>query len=264
MLNYNGSITNDLKFTTAVNFSISDNKVIRKYYGAGDTAWKNPIGRRTDNGLEGYKSTGILRTQQEVDAFIAKNPGWTIDGQPLLPGYMNYADINKDGKIDENDKTRIASRGGSLFGVGFNLGVSWKTLKLSANIGLQVGGYEAYDKTARTPATENQRSLAIWKDSWSPENPNAKYPLINSPLIKEVSDFWVRSGTTMRVNNMMLSYGLPQALSARWKIPDLRAFVTGTNLWSIINNQPYKDPATNLAVDYPALRTYTFGLNLSL
>ncbi|SEW22218.1 TonB-linked outer membrane protein, SusC/RagA family [Chitinophaga sp. YR573] len=264
MLNYNGSITNDLKFTTGINFSISDNKVIRKYYGAGDTAWKNPIGRRTDNGLEGYKSTGILRTQQEVDAFMAKNPGWTIDGQPLVPGYMNYADINKDGKIDENDKTRIASRGGSLFGVGFILGASWKTLKLSANIGLQVGGYEAYDKTARTPATENQRSLAIWKDSWSTENPNAKYPLINSPLIKEVSDFWIRSGTTMRVNNMMLSYGLPQALSARWKIPDLRVFVTGTNLWSIINNQPYKDPATNLAVDYPALRTYTFGLNLSL
>jgi TonB-linked SusC/RagA family outer membrane protein len=264
MLNYNGSITKDLKFTTGVNFSISDNKVIRKYYGAGDTAWKNPIGRRTDNGLEGYKSTGILRSQQEVDAFMAKNPGWTIDGQPLVPGYMNYADINKDGKIDENDKTRIASRGGSLFGVGFILGISWKTFKLSTNISLQVGGYEAYDKTARTPATENQRSLAIWKDSWSPDNPNAKYPLINSPLIKEVSDFWVRSGTTMRVNNMMLSYGLPQALSARWKIPDLRVFATGTNLWSIINNQPYKDPATNLAVDYPALRTYTFGLNLSL
>jgi TonB-linked SusC/RagA family outer membrane protein len=264
MLNYNGTITKDLRFTAAVNFSISDNKVIRKYYGAGDTAWKNPIGRRTDNGLEGYKSTGILRTQQAVDEFLAKNPGWTIDGQPLVPGYMNYADINKDGKIDENDKTRIAARGGSLYGVGFILGASWKTFKLSTNISLLVGGYEAYDKTARTPATENQRSLAIWKDSWSTENPNAKYPLINSPLIKEVSDFWIRSGTTMRVNNMMLSYGLPQSLSARWKVPDLRIFVTGTNLWSIINNQPYKDPATNLAIDYPALRTYTLGINLSL
>jgi hypothetical protein len=177
---------------------------------------------------------------------------------------MNYEDINKDGRIDENDKTRIAPRGSSLFGVGFNLGASWKTLKFSVNIGLQVGGSLAYDKSARTPATENLRSLAIWKDSWSPENPNAKYPLINAPLIKEVSDFWVRSATTMRVNNMMLSYGIPQDLSARWKVPEFRVFVTGTNLWSIINNAPYKDPATNLAVDYPALRTYTFGLNVSL
>jgi TonB-linked SusC/RagA family outer membrane protein len=264
MLNYNIAVTKELNFSAGVNFAISDNKVIRKYYGAGDTAWKNPIGRRTDNGMEGYKSTGILRSQQDVDAFLVKNPGWTIDGQPLIPGYMNFEDINKDGKIDENDKTRIAPRSGGIFGVGFNLGASWRSFKLSANIGLQVGGYEAYDKTARTPATENQRSLAIWKDSWSPENPNAKYPLINSPLIKEVSDFWVRSGTTMRVNNMMLSYSLPQALSAKWKIPDLRIFATGTNLWSIINHQPYKDPATNLAIDYPALRTYTFGLNLSL
>ncbi|SHM93458.1 TonB-dependent receptor [Chitinophaga sp. CF418] len=264
MLNYNGSVGKDFKYNVAVNFGISDNKVIRKYYGAGDTAWRNPIGRRTDNGLEGYKSTGILRTQAEVDAFLAKNPNWTIDGEKLIPGYMNYEDINKDGRIDENDKTRIAPRGSSLFGVGFNLGASWKTLKFSVNIGLQVGGSLAYDKSARTPATENLRSLAIWKDSWSPENPDAKYPLINSPLIKEVSDFWVRSATTMRVNNMMLSYGIPQALSARWKVPEFRVFVTGTNLWSIINNQPYKDPATNLAVDYPALRTYTFGLNVSL
>jgi TonB-linked SusC/RagA family outer membrane protein len=264
MLGYNGRVGKDFRYTASVNFGISDNKVIQKYYGAGDTAWKNPIGRRTDNGLEGYKSTGILRTQQEVDAFLTKNPNWTIDGEKLIPGYMNYEDINKDGKIDENDKTRIAPRGGSLFGVGFNLGASWKSLKFSVNMSLQVGGYKAYDKTARTPPTENQRALGIWKDSWSPENPNAQYPLINAPLIKEVSDFWVRSATMMRVNNMMLSYAIPADLSAKWKIPELRVFVTGTNLWSIINNQSYKDPATNLAIDYPALRTYTFGLNLSL
>jgi TonB-dependent starch-binding outer membrane protein SusC len=264
MLGYNGNITRELKFSAGVNFTMSDNKVIQKYYGAGDTAWKYPIGRRTDNGMEGYRSTGIVRTQAEADAFLAKHQGWTIDGQPLIPGYMNYEDINKDGKIDENDKTRIAPRSSSVFGLGFNLGLSWKTFKLSASIGLSVGGYQAYDKTARTPATENQRSLAIWKDSWSPENPNAKYPLINAPLIKEVSDFWVRSNTSMRVNTMNFSYNLPPALVTRLKIPDFRFFIAGTNLWSIINHQPYKDPATNQAVDYPVLRTYTFGLNVGL
>lgn len=263
-LTYNGKIGKEFNYYTTVNFGISDNKVIRKYYGAGDTAWRNPIGRRTDSGLEGYKAVGMLRTQADVDALLAKNPDWTIDGEKPIPGYMNYEDINGDGRINEMDKTRIAPRGSSLFGVGFNLGASWRSFKFSVNMSLQVGGQTVYDKTARTPANENQRALAIWKDSWSPENPNAKYPLINAPLIKEISDIWMVSATTMRVNNMMLSYGLPQNLSSRWKIPDLRVFVTGTNLWSIINHQFYKDPATNLAVDYPALRTYTFGLNVSL
>jgi len=263
-LTYNGTVGKEFKYFTSVNFGISDNKVIRKYYGAGDTAWRNPIGRRTDNGLEGYKSVGILRTQADVDALLVKNPNWTIDGEKPIPGYMNYEDINGDGKIDENDKTRIAPRGSNLFGLGFNLGASWKSFKFSVNMSLQVGGYAVYDKTARTPATENQRSLAFWQDSWSPENPNAKYPLINAPLIKEISNFWMVKATTMRVNNMTLSYGLPQGLSSRWKIPELRVFAAGTNLWSIINHQSYKDPATNLAVDYPALRTYTFGLNVSL
>lgn len=263
-IGYNGTINKDLKYFAAVNFGLSDNKVIRKYYGAGDTAWKNPIGRRTDNGMEGYRSTGIVRTQKEAADFLIAHPGWTIDGNPLIAGYMNYQDINGDGKIDANDKTRIAPRSSNIFGVGFNLGAAWKDLKLSFNVSLQVGGYEAYDKTARTPPTENARALSIWKDSWSPGNPNAKYPLMNAPLISEVSDFWIRSATAMRVNNAQLSYTLPKDLSAKWKIPELRMFLTGSNLWVLINHQPYKDPATNLAIDYPALRTYTFGLNLSL
>jgi hypothetical protein len=39
---------------------------------------------------------------------------------------------------------------------------------------------------------------------------------------------------------------------------------TGTNLLDIINNQPYKYSTANLSVDYPALRTYTMGINLTL
>lgn len=263
-LGYNGTINKDFKYFAAINFGISDNRVIRKYYGAGDTAWKNPIGRRTDNGMEGYRYAGIVRTDKDAANFLAAHPGWTIDGKPLIAGYMNFEDINGDGKIDEKDKTRIAPRSSSIFGMGFNMGGSWRDLRLSVNFSLQVGGYQAYDKTARTPPTENARSLSIWKDSWSPTNTNAQYPLINSPLASEISSFWIRSATTMRVNNAQLSYSIPQALSKRWKIPEMRMFVTGTNLWVLINNQPYKDPATGLAIDYPALRTYTFGVNLSL
>lgn len=264
-LGYNGKITKDLGFSIQGNFGWSDNKVIKKYYNEGaDTAWKNPIGRRTDNGIEGYRSTFIFRTQADIDAWYAKNPGWKINGDSARLGYMNYEDVNGDGQITELDKTRIAPRSGNLFGIGLNFGLSWKGFKFSINSSLMVGGNSVWDRSALRPPTEGMGGLAFWKDSWSPSNPNAKYPVINAPLISESSNFWMVSATSWRVNNAQLSYALPAATAAKWKIPELRMFVTGTNLGNIINNHPYKSGFTNIAVDYPALRTITFGMNVSL
>ncbi|HYE53454.1 MAG TPA: hypothetical protein VD996_01375, partial [Chitinophagaceae bacterium] len=79
-----------------------------------------------------------------------------------------------------------------------------------------------------------------------------------------VSTFWVVGGTTLRVNNAQLSYTLSPVLKERYRIPDLRLFVTGTNLGTLISKQKYKDAAANVAVDYPVLRTITFGANITL
>ncbi|HEY0679118.1 MAG TPA: SusC/RagA family TonB-linked outer membrane protein [Chitinophagaceae bacterium] len=263
-IGYEGKIGKDFGYSIQTNLGYSDNKVIKKYFGANDTAWKNPIGVRTDRGIEGYIATGIVRSQAEVDAFYAKNPGWLINGDSLRVGYLNFQDLDGDGRITENDRTRIASRSGSIWGAGFNIGFSWKGLRLSINTSLSVGGSRIYDNTARRPPTENQGALSFWRDTWSESNPNARYPVINSPLASETSTFWMVGGTTMRVNNAQLSYTLPPSLKTRYKIPDLRLFVTGTNLGTLISNEKYKDASANVAVDYPVLRTITFGANISL
>jgi TonB-dependent starch-binding outer membrane protein SusC len=263
-LGYNGKITRDLTYSVQVNAGWADNKVLQKFYGAADTGWKNPIGRRTDNGIEGLTATGIFRTQEEVDDFMAKNPGWTIDGQVPRVGFMNFQDVDGDGRITATDRARIAPRSGSIFGAGFNLGLAWKGLKFSVNTSLSIGGSRLYDNSARRPPTENQSALSLWKDSWSPENPNAKYPVIYAPYASEASTMWMVNGTLMRINNMQLSYALPATLSSKLKIPEFRAFLVATNIGDIINNQPYKSSFSNVAVDYPALRTITLGVNVSL
>jgi TonB-dependent starch-binding outer membrane protein SusC len=57
---------------------------------------------------------------------------------------------------------------------------------------------------------------------------------------------------------------MPKRLSEKYKIPDLRLFLTGTNLWNIINPYKYKDPATGSFASYPTLRTISLGVNVSL
>lgn len=263
-IGYNGTINKDLSFFVSTNFSKTDNKVIDKYYNLqSDTGYLNPIGKRTDRGITGYFATGIMHTQEEVTAWYKDHPGWLIGSDSLRLGAMNFRDIDGDGKISANDQTQIIGRSGSKFGVGFNLGGDWKGLRLSANISLSVGGYRTYDATARASVSETAGALSFWRDSWSPENPYAKYPVAGSTNLNQTSTFWVVDNTSMRVNNMQLSYSLPSSLKTRYKLPQVRFYVVGTNLWNLINKQDYKDLGNNVAVDYPILRTYTFGANVN-
>ena len=83
-------------------------------------------------------------------------------------------------------------------------------------------------------------------------------------LITANSTFWAVNGTQSRINNMVLSYQMPKSISAKFKIPDLRIMLTGTNLWNIINPLKYKDPYTSNYANYPTLKNFSIGVNASL
>lgn len=261
---YKGEITKDLKWNVSVNSGISDNKVIQKYYAATDTGYKYPIGRRTDSGIEGYKFIKIVKSQPELEAFMADHPGYTINGFAPKLGWMLFQDVNGDGKITEADKTRLVNRSGGRYGVGFNFGLSYKELTFSANVTSTFGGTTYYDKQARAVPTTKLRSVSAWNDAWSVNNPDGSYPAIDGQFVSEISEFWMRSATLIRINNMVCSYSLPQKVATRLGIQQLRLVLTGNNLWDIVNSLGYKYSLTNSATDYPQLRSYTLGLNLTL
>lgn len=264
-LGYHQDINKDWQVFATVNFNWSDNKVIREYYNAGtDTGYKYPIGKRIDQGVTGFKSTSIVRTAADVQAWYAKHPGWKINGDSLRPGDLNFVDVNGDGIIDGNDQTQIAKRSSTLFGLGFILGAQWKGLRVSANISLGVGGQLAWKKVDITPPTKDAASLSMWKGSYTSYNTNAALPAIYAPFANQVSNFWLHSATYMYVNNMMLSWQVPVKFTSLRHLPDTRFYITGTNLWTIINPTPFKDPRSNEITDYPILRNFTFGANISL
>ncbi len=177
---------------------------------------------------------------------------------------MDFKDVNGDGKIDDNDETLMFDRTNSIIGFGITLGFTFKDFKLQTNLNLSIGGKRMYDSEARKVPTTNQNAPAFWNDHWTPENPNAKYPRADAPLAREASTFWAVDGTQSRINNMVLSYSLPKTLSSKYKIPDMRFMLTGTNLWSLVNPLKYKDPYTSNFASYPTLRTISFGVNVSL
>lgn len=272
-INYTGNINKQWGINVGLNFGTSNDQLIQSYYSPSASLGTineynllktgKSSHKYTGNNY-GYISTGMIRTQSEVDAILAKNPNYTINGVKPQAGFLNYADINNDGKIDGNDITTMYNDISPVVGANFNIGVTYKTFRLSATIGLTVGGKKVFDSEARKVPTTNQSAPDFWKDHWTPDNTGAKYPRADAPLAKELSTFWVIDGTACRVNNMVLSYALPKNISSRYKIPDFRAFLTGTNLWNIVNPYSYKDPSTGSFAAYPTLRTISLGLNVTL
>lgn len=263
----------DWSFNTDVNFGWSNSQLLQVFYNAADLGnfGTNQLGiligrdpRRYNSSNYGYIAKGILRTQADVDALLAKNPNYLIGNAKPQVGFMDFEDINGDGQINDLDITTMFDRTTPTIAFGITFGITYKTFKLQTNMNLSIGGKRFFDSEARKVPTTTQNAPAFWADHWTPDNPNGKYPRADAPLARENSTFWAVEGTQSRINNMVLSYQLPKRLSEKLRIPDLRFMVTGTNLWSLINPLTYKDPYTSNYASYPTLRTISFGVNASL
>ena len=272
-IGYRTNFNRNWGFSADVNFGWSNSQVLQQFYSPanfglfGSNGLSNVIGkdpRVYNSNNYGYIATGILRTQADVDALLAKNPNYTIGGTKPQVGFLNFKDVNGDGKIDDNDVTLMFDRTTAIVSGGITLGATFKDFKLQTNLNLVIGGKRFYDSEARKVPTTTQNAPAFWNDHWTPENPDAKYPRADAPLAKETSTFWAVNGTQSRINNMVLSYSLPRRLVTKYRIPSARLLLTGTNLWSIVNPLDYKDPYTSNFATYPTLRSISAGLNISL
>ncbi|MDP4276697.1 MAG: TonB-dependent receptor [Bacteroidota bacterium] len=291
---YTGKISDDANYTIKGNFSWGDNKVIRRQQ---DVAYKGTYawyeGHSTNVGEYGYKidysysKTGIFQNQDQVDAYLSDHPGMTFWGETPAVGMLIFKDVaragdkakgetyyvnQKDGIVNEYDMVPLAKKSGTPFAYGFSLGASYKTLRMDVTFTGGWGGYTIMHKSERTGPyyddTNNGmivNALSYWKDSWTVNNQDAAYPsIVYKSLNQQPSEFWMRSASILRMNNINLSYSLPRNLPMIGAIPFTRLFMTCTNLLTLYSDFKYKDPNLARYYDYPLLRTVNIGLNLSL
>lgn len=249
-----------LQYYIKPNFTFSQSKVIEYPEAEGLSDNLKKVGKKVSiDALIGYKAIGLYQSVDHINA--SPTPLYSN----TKPGDIQYADINKDGKIDANDRIIITNGSTPEIIYGINLGATYRRFELS--IFLQgAGNVETYldGQLNQSFYAGIQRAFKYQTDRWTMENPNASYPrlTVTSQNNRESSSYWVRNSAYIRLKNVEISYTIPQKTISSWGLESIRAYVSGANLLTI-SRLKITDPETGASARaYPILRVFNFGLTV--
>lgn len=264
-LSYKDRIGKDFSYSISGNLGYATNELITKDEAENLRPYKSELGYNTDRKM-GYVATDIIRTQSDLDALPE---GYTIFGKKPELGMLNYRDIRgvnsdaPDGKIDDNDKEWIINHTKAPINYGFSVGGTWKGLSVDLFFQGVAGGERFYDQRIEWGNME-AASYAFRSDYWTPENTDAKYPAAGwENGAGEESTFWIQDASFLRLKNVNITYQLPEQLVSKWGLSQMKFFLMGTNLFLLQDKIKAYDPENSSIMNYPLMRTYSFGVNVS-
>ena len=208
----------------------------------------------------GLQFVGIVQSDEDV----TKLP--TVNGQTPKPGDLKYADVNDDNKIDGNDRIILGSTQPDIV-YGFSTQLRWHNFDLSASFAGSYGNklYNALQRRLELTG-DSYNVLTTVNDAWTPQNASNTLPLAsNARPFGYIDSRYVQNASYLKLRNLTIGYTL-KVESLKLKVQSVRLYATASNLFTIT---PYKgyDPEVSSGTDtgaYPASRTFTFGVNVTL
>lgn len=274
-IGYRGTIVDGLNFGVNYNITTLKNEVMEVNNGTGfiengTFGVGQPYPSRMEVGLPigyfyGYKTDGLFQNQAEVDA----HPSQIDLGAEASPGDIRYVDVNKDGKLNSDDRTNIGDPIPNVT-MGLNFTLNYKGFDFVAYAYSSLGN-EMVRNYERAQANVNKLSTSL--NRWTGEGTSTTVPRLTTAATANniFSDYYVEDGSFLRIQNLQLGYTIPKNITSIVKIDKLRLFAGITNLYTFSNYSGF-DPASSSGAPigggidngfYPAARTYTFGLNLN-
>jgi TonB-linked SusC/RagA family outer membrane protein len=272
-LSYGDVTSSGVTYNLSANITKSSNEVTEliadSYTGFGDRVGSVS---RTEVGeplayFYGRNVLGIFQNDAEVAAHA------TQDG--AAPGRFKYEDINGDGVINDNDRTKIGDpHPDFLFGV--NLNLAYKNWDLSMFVNGSIGN-DIFDNTAlyyESPAFFNSNRSTKVLDSWTPSNPDATYPALSETILNNEftssNSFFVRDGSYVRLRSLQLGYNLPDSLTSKLGASSARIYYNGTNLLTLTDFDGFDPDVPNGGSlllgwydgQYPSNSSSSIGINI--
>uniref|UniRef100_UPI00259A29BB SusC/RagA family TonB-linked outer membrane protein n=1 Tax=uncultured Parabacteroides sp. TaxID=512312 RepID=UPI00259A29BB len=241
------------------------------------------------NDIWGLTTIGIAKTQEEMDAHLAKVDQSTL-GSNWGAGDIMYADLNNDGKIDKGSNKlgdtgdyRIIGNSTPRLKFGITLDAAWKGFDVRlfmqgvAKRDLWLDG--CYFWGANGTGNEWQATgFAEHWDFFRPEgdplgaNLDAYYPRVNfgGGRNTAVQTRYLQNGAYLRLKNVQLGYTLPSVWTQKAGMSSVRVYLSGDNLATITSLSSIFDPegtdslaGTGSGKLYPLQRVISVGLNVN-
>jgi hypothetical protein len=220
--------------------------------------------------LRGYVQEGLWTS----DAQIAKEL-YTDKGGAKV-GYFRYKDINKDGKIDDNDLQILGSPLPTFF-AGLNLSANYKnfdfTMYWSGTYGNKLFNFVRYFTTL------NGFQRSRFKETLYQAGKTLPILDASDNYSTQRNSYYVEDGSFTRLRNLQIGYSLSPNTLRRVGLSRLRFYVSGQNLLTFTKYTGLDPDVTvtnitegytskrdlSLGLDngrYPTARSFIFGVNL--
>lgn len=268
-------MTKDFEWTSTFNLSMNRDKI------------KKLAGLDTDgDGKEDDLTSSSLFIGESLSAIY----DYTVDGiyqvgddipDGFNPGNYRIVDINKDGKIDENDRS-IIGRTDPAARMGLLNSFRYKDFTLSFFLNAVVGGDKSYQGKNSYAELVNDNTLRHNRLTeqvdkfWTPSNPDGIYALYNAN--PAINPFRYENRSFLRLQDITLSYNLPAVLMKKIGVDNINVYMSCKNLLTITGWHGW-DPEADMVYqdinnqnrmtgsryeDRPVMKSVTFGININL
>jgi hypothetical protein len=295
-LTYHGIVHKDLRFDISGTFTSYKNRVVS--LPSGTLYIDEPVGAQTITSriqpgqalgaFFGYKVIGLFQSWDDVN----KSP----TQQAAAPGRFKYADVDHNGKIDNNDRTFFGNPN-PKFSAGLNISVNYKNFDFYTFIYASVGNdilNQVKSSTDFPQAFGNQistnvavNSARLINSAGQPTNindltahvanPGTKVPLLEEDAVFSNSgafnSYTMESGSFLRCRNLTIGYNIVSNTFKRLHFDKLRVYVQALNLFTVTKYSgldPELNPGSNtvFGIDsgvYPNnQKTYNVGINVTI
>ena len=204
--------------------------------------------------LYGYVQQGLWKTDAEIASVLFTDKG------DAKVGRFRYQDLNKDGKIDNNDETYLGSPIPTLL-LGLNLTANYKnwdfTAYISGTYGNKLFNFVKY--FTEFNAFQRSRSKNFLYEA------GKTLPVIDGSdnYSSQRNSYYVESGSFTRLKNLQVGYSLDNASLKKLGFGRCRFYVQGQNLFTI-SKYTGLDPdvtVTNITEGYNSQRDLSLGLD---
>jgi TonB-linked SusC/RagA family outer membrane protein len=268
-VDYNKSFNKELWMVLRGNFTYATSEF--KIYEEPDYSqvpWRSHVGRKISQQW-GYIAERLFLDDDEV-----KNSPTQTFGE-YGAGDIKYKDINRDGRIDENDQVPIGYPKTPEIIYGFGVSGGYKGFDFScffqgsarSAFWIQPASIAPFLNNSTGTTTNLALMQAIADSHWSEDNRDvyAFWPRLAPTNISNntvTSTWWMRDGSFMRLKTAEIGYTLPAELSKKTYLQNVRLYVSGNNLFQIRKFKLWDPEQAEKAFNYPLQRVINVGVNI--